>query len=124
MIKQLKRIAKAEQLSYVTEDILTKLAANSNGEMRTAANLIEALVQSVGTDAKKVSPEDLEAAISTTVSKDDDLAIVILLGVYAKKFGMVHLALLDVQDGFGLINKMMWLNVLMLTNALQRPLQA
>jgi len=110
IVKFLKRIAKAEELDYLEEKHLNKIANNSNGEMRTAANLIEAVSQSAGKKAKNFSSEDLEQIFATALSKDDEIAVEILRAVYARKFSVVQLKLLEVADPFTLINKMIWLN--------------
>jgi len=108
-----KRIAKKEKLDYVSEKIAEKIADNSSGEMRTAANLLEALYQYVGSGEKKrseISDHDVDEILSTTESSDDTNAIKILVGVYARKFSVVQRSILDVIDPFMIINKLLWLN--------------
>jgi DNA polymerase III gamma/tau subunit len=115
IIRHLSRIAKAEDMGYAGEKILTKIADNSNGEMRTAASLMESLQQyAASSENGKVSPDELDEVIATTSTKDDECACRIMLGIYAGRFSIVQRALLDAQDSFGLINKLIWLNSFML----------
>jgi DNA polymerase-3 subunit gamma/tau len=119
IVRQLKRITKHEELKYVTEELLGKIADNAAGEMRTACNLLEALTQYVASldeIPNKISDKDLSEVLATTETKDDEVAIRIMLGVYSKKFSYVQKSLLDATDSFGLINKMIWLNSFMLNN--------
>jgi DNA polymerase III subunit gamma/tau len=121
IVRHLKRIVKKEEMSYADEKVLAKISDNSNGEMRTAASLLEALQQYAASEgSKKITDEDIDSVISSTSTKDDEIAIRILLGVYAKKFSVVQRSLLDAQDSFGIINKMIWLNSFMLNNYVLR----
>lgn len=113
--KYIKRIAKAEEMPYVEGKVLDRLAENSNGEMRTAAHLVESLQQYVsGKGSKKVTEEDVNEALSSMESVDDQLAVRILVAVYALKFKVVQKTLLDVQDGFRMINTLLRLNSFLL----------
>lgn len=119
IVKLLKRVSKREELSYVTEEFLEKIADNSSGEMRTACNLLESVTQYVASlekTPKKLSDEDLNEILATTETKDDVIAIQVMLAVYARKFSYAQKCLLDATDSFGLINKMIWLNSFMLSN--------
>ncbi len=116
IIRFLTRIAKKEEMGYVNEKVLNKIAENSNGEMRTAASLLESLQQYAAAEGGKVDTDSLDEVIATTSTKDDEVAIRILIGVYALKFGVVQKAILDAQDSFGIINKLIWLNSFMLNN--------
>jgi DNA polymerase III subunit gamma/tau len=111
IVKFIRRIAKGEDMRYVTEDIAGTIAENSNGELRSAANLLEALSQSVaGSGSKKVTAKDINEALATAESLDDQLAVRILTAVYANKFRTVQRDLLDVQDPFKLIGSLIRLN--------------
>ena len=111
IVKFVKRIAKAEDMTYVSDEIAGVIAENSNGEFRSSANLLEALHQSVaGSGKKKVTAEDINQALSTAESLDDQLAVRILTAVYANKFRTVQRDLLDVQDPFKLIGALLRLN--------------
>lgn len=121
LVKFIKRIAKNEDMTYVSDDIAGIIAENANGELRSAANLLEALGQSVaGTGSKKVTKEDINKALSTAESLDDQLAVRILTAVYANKFKTIQRDLLDVQDPFKLIGSLVRLNsFLMNSNVLK-----
>lgn len=109
--KFVRRIAKAEAMDYVTTEIAFRIAENSNGEMRTAANLTEALGQFVaGSGITKVTEEHINEALSTVETIDDQIAVRALAAVYHNKFRLAVRALLDVQDGFRLINTLLRLN--------------
>ena len=98
-------------MTYVSDEIAGVIAENSNGEFRSSANLLEALHQSVaGSGKKKVTAEDINQALSTAESLDDQLAVRILTAVYANKFRTVQRDLLDVQDPFKLIGALLRLN--------------
>lgn len=115
IVRFLKRIAKKEGMDYVNDKMLDKIANNSNGEMRTAANILEALYQAADTDTK-ITLDDVEEVINSTTSQDDKIAVRIMAGVYAKKFSVVQRSILDASEGFALINKLLWLNGFMLNN--------
>lgn len=115
LTKYLKRIVKREELSYMTEDIIKKLVMNSNGEFRTAASSLEALDQYVkGSKKKKVSAEDVDNALETADSQDEDLAIRVMACIYAEKFGKAHRAIIDVVEPFKFINTLIRLNTFLL----------
>jgi len=117
IVKFVKRIAKAEDMTYVSDDIAGTIAENANGELRSAANLVEALAQSIaGSGKKKVTTEDINQALSTAESLDDQLAVRILTAVYANKFRSVQRDLLDVQDPFKLIGSLLRLNSFLLNS--------
>jgi DNA polymerase III gamma/tau subunit len=113
---QLKRIARAESLKIDDyKKVFRSIADASNGEMRTASKLLEALVQySVGSGSKRIGTEALDTVFSSTADKDDRLAGKVVFATYARKYNTVHRLLLDVADPFGFINKMLWANSFML----------
>lgn len=108
-----RRIAKREKMEYVNKKMINKIANNSNGEMRTAANLLESLSQYAASGAK-ISTESLNDVISSTTTRDDEVAVMVMVGIYAMKFSVVQRSLLEATDSFGLINKLLWLNGFML----------
>lgn len=62
--KYVKRIAKGEGMDYMSSDLLSLVAENSNREMRSAAHIMEAVSQYVaGLGTKKVKPEDVQTAL-------------------------------------------------------------
>lgn len=121
IIRFLKRIVKAEDMTYVPEELLSTVAENSNGEMRAAAHILQSIQQYVEGMEKKpkvMSKDDMDEALSSGEANDDALAVRVMVATYARKFGPVHLALLDVQDHFRFILALLRLNNFMLSNTL------
>jgi DNA polymerase III subunit gamma/tau len=117
ILRFLKRIAKAEGMDYITPELLATVGEYSNGEMRSAAMVLESVEQYVnGLDKppKKLSADDLQEALSTTEANDDVLAIRVMVALYARKFRVIQLALLDVAEPFRFINTLLRLNSFML----------
>jgi hypothetical protein len=110
------RIAKAEELTFLTKDVIGKLSEKVS-TFRDAASITEAAAQYMASNPKgKFSEEALGEVMQSTESKDDEVAVRILLGVYLGRFGMVQKALLDAEDPYALINKLLWLNTFMLND--------
>jgi len=119
IVKQVKRIAKGEDMSYVTDEVLTQVAENSNGEMRTAANLMQALQEyASGLEKlpKVLSTKDVEQALDSTESQDQQIAVKALVGVYAGKFRQAHRSLLDVTEGFRMLKTLLYMNTFLLNH--------
>ena len=119
IVKYVKRIAKGEELDYVTDEVMEQVATNSNGELRTAANLMQAMMEYVdGLEKrpKKLKPEMVEQALRSTETKDQEIAVTALVGVYANKFRHVHRALLDTQDGFRMVKALLFMNTFLLNH--------
>lgn len=123
LMKQAVRIAKGEAMTYVMDEekkLLSRVIENCNGEMRTLANLMQALQQyydGLEQQPKKLQVKDVTLALSSTESADEDLAVRVMLGLYAGKFAVVHRALLDIADGFMFIKKLVYLSEFALSNA-------
>lgn len=115
LMKQAKRIAKGENMKYVMDEeskILKQVVKNVQ-EMRSLANLMESLQQYYeGLDKKPklLTKENIAEVLQSTESSDDKLAVQVMLGVYSCQFKVVQRALLDVQDGFQFVKKLLWLN--------------
>src|SRR5690606_9643165 len=104
LMKYVKRIAKGEQMSYMTDELLALVVENSNREMRSAALLMQAIDQYVaGSSTKKVTKAVVEQALNSSSGSDDKLSVTVLAAVYHGKFKAAQRALLDVQDGFRFI---------------------
>lgn len=113
VVKYIKRIAKGESMDYMTDELITKVAENSNGELRSAAHIMQAVSQYVaGLDKapKSLKPSDIEEALSTTESIDDEVALKYLTSIYACKPKPMQKALLDMTDSFRVLNKVVMLN--------------
>lgn len=117
LLKYVKRIMKGEQMSYMTAEMLDKIVNNCNGEFRTAANLMESVFQFVaGKGDNKVTVEDITSAIESTENADEQIAVKVLLAVYANKLRIAQKAILDVQDAFKMIGALLRLNSFLLNN--------
>jgi len=120
LLKQAVRIAKGEAMTYIMDEekkLVGRIVENSNGEMRTLANLMESVQQyyaGLDPQPKKLKLTDIGSVLSSTESADDDLAVKVMLGLYSGKYTMVCRALLDIQDGFMFIKKLMYLSEFML----------
>lgn len=118
ILKFIARIAKNEKMDYLDKKLANKIVDNCNGELRTAASLVESLAQYAANLEKgeKVTEEALGEVLKSMETADDKVAVRILIGAYARKYSLCQLALLDSSDSYALINKMMWLNTFMLNN--------
>lgn len=113
MTKQAKRIIKAEEMTYMTDELIQSVVEVSSAEMRTLANLLEAVAQYADGLEKKpktLSDEVLSKVLNSAATSDDDLAKAILMGIYQGEFDKVLAVLLDVKDAFGMVQKLVWAN--------------
>lgn len=123
LYKQGVRIAKGESMDYVMADDnqLIKEVAKSVTDMRSMANTMEALQQFYeglsGKKPKALTKEHISQVLKSTESADDELAYQIVLAIYQRQFKKVQRCLLDVQDGFHFVTKLMWMNSTVLNNA-------
>jgi DNA polymerase III gamma/tau subunit len=123
LLKQAIRIAKGEKMQYViTEDksILKEVVRNSNQEMRTLGNLMQALQQYYDGLEKKpkfLTKEHISSILSSVESSDDKLAIQLMIALYNLKYAKVQRCLLDVAEPFSFLKKLGWLSSFMLNSA-------
>jgi len=122
LLKQAKRIAKAEDMKYVAsdDDKLLKEVAKSVTDMRSLANTLEALQQyyeGLEDKPKRLKAENITQVLRSTESADDELAYKTMLAVYQCQFKQVMRCLLDVQDDFHFVTKLHWMNSAVLNNA-------
>lgn len=114
LFEQGKRIIKGEKATFIGKELLTHIANNCNNEMRTLSNIIESCIQyhsGLGDDAPaKLSLEDVSGVIAGGETSLDAQAVRILTAIYARKFSAAQREILDISDGFGLINKMLYSN--------------
>lgn len=98
-----KRILKGEKMKYAQSNkIVERIVAQSNFEYRTAANLVQKLqnyAQGLDKLPEKLKSSHVESVFSSAQSSDEDLAVKVLLSVYAGKYRDVMRSLLDVQEG-------------------------
>jgi hypothetical protein len=110
-------------MDYVLDEkklALKHLVQNCNGEMRTLANLMQALQQYYdGLDDKPeiLGKKHLASIISSTETADDRLAVQLMAGLYKLQFKVVQRALMDVQDPFAFIKKCQYIAQFMLYSA-------
>lgn len=117
VIKFIKRIRKGEGMDYVPDELLPVVAENSNGELRSAAGIMQAVSQYVaGLDkpVKKIKASDVLEALSTTESIDDQVAMKYLVAIYANKPKVMHRALLDTTDAYKVLRMVITLNTWLL----------
>jgi DNA polymerase III gamma/tau subunit len=121
LLKQAKRIAKAEAMKYVMDDedkLLTEVA-KSVTDMRSLANTMEALQQyweGLEDKPKRLKAENINQVLKSTESADDELAYRAMLAVYQGQFKVLMRCLLDVQDDFHFVTKLHWMNSAVLNN--------
>lgn len=114
-----KRIVKGEGLGYFTKEVLDLMVEGCNSEMRSLANMIQSSVQyyeGLETKPDKLSADDVSEVLKVSGSEDDATAVRLLGAIYAKKFSVAQKEILNIQDGFGFINKMLYLNWFLLNN--------
>jgi DNA polymerase III gamma/tau subunit len=122
LLKQAYRIAKAEKMSYIMDDEnkLLKMLVEGATEMRTTANLVEAAQQyydGLEKKPKMLTKDDLSVVLASTENSDEVLAVEVMLAVYEGKFKIVQRSLLDIQESFTFVNKLLWANTYLLNTA-------
>lgn len=115
LAKQANRIIRGEGLKFFTGELRDTIVSECNGEMRTIANLIQGMSQYYdglpeGNRPEKLTAEDAQKVIQTSVSDDDITAVRLLTSIYAKKISAAQREILNISDGFGIVNKMMYIN--------------
>jgi len=117
--KQCIRIIKREEMSYA-KNLVDDLVQNCNGEMRTLANMLQAVQQyalGMSKIPKRLSAEDIAQVLQSTSHSDEMLAVDVLTAVYERQFGKIQRALLDVDDGFRFVNLLLQGNLYLLNSA-------
>ena len=113
LLEQLKRIKQGEGYTFWTKSLTQAVLDNCNGEMRTLANVVQGIAAYYdGLDKKpeKLSAESVQEVLQSMESQDDRTAVRYLTAVYAGKFVSAQKEVLNVDDGFGFINKVMYLS--------------
>ena len=117
--KYVKRVAKGEGMDYMTDEVVSQVVENANGELRSAANLMQSLQEyAEGLDKrpKKLTPDMVQQALGSTENRDQDIAVAALVGVYANKFRQAHRAILDTEDGFRMLKTLLYMNTFLLNH--------
>lgn len=112
--KQALRILKAEGMrGYMSEEAIVALVENSDSSMRVVANNIELLknfYEGQDKPPKELTAEHVSQVVTNEGANDDIIAARCMLAIYARKYVAAHREILNVTDGFGFINKCLWLN--------------
>lgn len=120
LMKYALRVAKGEDAPYLTKSFRQSLVDNCNSEYRTLANLLQDAIALY--DGLKKKPDALDEShlgqvLSSVITKDDELAVKFMVALFMRKTSVAHRTLLDVQDAFGFITKLTWLNWFILSDA-------
>lgn len=119
--KQARRIMKGEGITFISKEQREILVSTCNREMRSLANLIQGAASyhvGMGKNAPAVlSDEDLAEVLSQSQSDDVVSAVRFLTCIYNHKFVAAQREILNVADGFGMINKLLNLNWFLLNDA-------
>lgn len=109
LLKQAKRIRKGEDLTYLDDDALTKIVQSCNSEMRTLANLMQAAAQyyeGLDKKPKRLKEEHLSEVLGSSESSDDKVVVNIMTALYSMQFKEVQRAVLNISDGFRVIQRL------------------
>jgi DNA polymerase III delta prime subunit len=109
LLRQAKRIVKAESLTFLNEEALEAVVQSCNGEYRTLANTLQALRDyHVGLGSPKtLASTDIQQAINSAASNDDALVVDVIVGALSLKYAAVHKALMNVADPFPFVGKLL-----------------
>lgn len=116
LLKQAKRICKGERMDYMLDEeckLLKTIVKNSNYEMRTLAQLVEACQQyyeGLAEKPEQLSLKDISSVLSSVESSEDQLAQKFITGLYALQFSVCQRCILDSNDHIGLLNKLSFIN--------------
>lgn len=124
LLKQAKRICKYEKMDYMIDDeysLLKTVVKNSNNEMRTLAQLLEACQQyynGLETKPDTLSKENISSILSTVESSEEKLASQFICAIYGRQFTNAQKAILDSNDHVGLLTRVMYINSFLLNNTI------
>ena len=116
LLKQAKRICRGEHMDYMIDEeskLLKTIVKNSNYEMRTLAQLIEACQQyyeGLAEKPQQLSLKDISSVLTSVESSEDQLAQKFICGLYALQFSVCQRCILDSNDHIGLLNKLSFIN--------------
>lgn len=120
LMKQAKRMIKGEDIKYLDDEALKEIVRCANGTMRGLASLMQGAIdyyQGLDKKPKILKADSIASILSTTETKDDQLAVKVIFGILAGQYKVVHRALLDVAEPFPFINKMLYLSSFLLNEA-------
>jgi hypothetical protein len=111
LLKQGMRIARGEKMGYLDKELIKTIVKSSDADMRTLANLIAGVRDYYdGLEEKPatLSEDILGEVIQSTESSDDKLVVDVIVNSLLGQFAKVQRALMDVQDGFAFMQKLIW----------------
>jgi len=117
--KQAMRIIKKEAMKYALP-VVDSIVQNCDREMRTLANLLQAVNQyyeGLAKKPKKLSDEDIAAVLKSNSTTDEKTAVNVMLALYKLDFASVQRALLDVEDGFRFVSMLLSANMFLMNSA-------
>jgi len=120
LMKQARRIIKAEDMVYMRDNELVTRLVERCSDMRQVASSLQAISEYwAGLDSKpkKLDEKALSAMLQSTEGDDDKLAATIVSAALQGKFTQVQRAVLEISDGFQVINKILWASQFLLNNA-------
>lgn len=123
MLKQAVRICKGEKMSYLLDagyKLLKHIVVNSNGEMRTLAQRIEACQQyynGLKDKPELLSLDQLSSIIESSDASDDQAALEFMAGLYHKQYAQCCRAVLKASDYFSFVNSIISMNQYLMYSA-------
>ena len=123
LLKQAVRICKGEKMSYMLDEkytLLKHVVLNSNGEMRTLAQLIEACQQYYNglKDKPEIfTTEQVCNVIQSSGTNEENYAIQYLVSIYHKSYADACVAVLMADDYFSFVNTVIRLNSFIMYSA-------
>lgn len=117
LTKQGIRIIKGEKMgAYMNKAMLEEVVKASNYEMRTLANLLQG-IRDYALGGGEVTQESIGKVISNQESGDDDRVVSVITSVIKGQYGEVHKTILDVEEPFQFLNKLIYGSGFLLANA-------
>lgn len=107
LYKQGVRIIKGERIEGLNKELLKTIVGAANNEMRTLANLLQA-ARDYAAGGGNLDEKSVQALVDSASETDDQLVLKAVKGLHDGSYKSVVAALLDVQDGFQFVNKMLW----------------
>lgn len=110
LMGQLKRIRAGEKMSYLSREAAEHVLDNCQGQMRTLANMLEALhgyYSGLENPPASLGADAVQSVLSASASQDDATAVRVLVAVYNGAVAAAQRDLLNVSDGFGMVNKLL-----------------
>ena len=120
LYKQGVRIVKGERIKYIDRELLKEIVRASNSQMRNLANLIQAMREyydGLEDRPSALTAEHIASVLSSTESQDDKMAVEIIIAIFGGQYAQAQKALLNVADGFKLMQTLLWISGFLLNVA-------